>query len=69
MNGPASLPSVGVVIPVRDGAHLIGETIESVLWQTYRGPVSIVVVDDGSTDGVDELVGSKWPDVRVISIP
>lgn len=69
MSGPASLPSVGVVIPVRDGAHLIGETIESVLWQTYRGPVSIVVIDDGSTDGVDELVRAKWPDVRVISIP
>ena len=65
----SSLPSVGVVIPVRNGAHLIGETIESIRWQTYQGPVSVLVVDDGSTDGVAELVGKKWPEVRVVSIP
>ncbi|MGB0970949.1 MAG: glycosyltransferase family A protein [Mycobacterium sp.] len=65
----SSLPSVGVVIPVRNGAHIIGETLESVLWQTYRGPVSVVVVDDGSTDGIAELVSSRWPTVRVVSIP
>ena len=65
----SSLPSVGVVIPVRNGAHIIGETLESVLWQTYRGPVSVVVVDDGSTDGIAELVSSRWPAVRIVSIP
>lgn len=63
------LPSVGVVIPVRNGAHVIAETIESVLWQTYRGPVSIIVVDDGSTDGVAELVQARWPHITVNSIP
>ena len=69
MDDKLSLPSVGVVIPVRNGAHLIVETIESIRWQTYHGPVSVVVVDDGSTDGVAELLSTKWPDVRVISIP
>ncbi|MGD9622066.1 MAG: glycosyltransferase family A protein [Mycolicibacterium sp.] len=69
MEERSSLPSVGVVIPVRNGAHLIGETIESILWQTYQGPVSVVVVDDGSTDGVAGMVSGRWPAVRVISIP
>lgn len=69
MEDVPSLPSVGVVIPVRNGGHIIGETLESVLWQTYRGPVSVVVVDDGSTDGVAELVSSRWPTVHVVSIP
>lgn len=69
MHNQPPLPSVGVVIPVRDGAHLITETIESILWQTYGGPVSIVVVDDGSTDQVAELVRQRWSDIRVVSIP
>lgn len=62
-------PSVGVVIPVRNGAHIIAETVESILWQTYTGPVSVVVIDDGSTDGVAEMVRSRWPDLKVVSIP
>ncbi|MFN8088005.1 MAG: glycosyltransferase [Mycobacterium sp.] len=69
MSNTSSLPSIGVVIPVRNGAHLIPETVESIRWQTYQGSVSIVVVDDGSTDGVAELVRAKWPEIRVVSIP
>ena len=69
MEDHPSQPSVGVVVPVRNGAHLIAETLESILWQTYSGPVSIVVVDDGSTDGVADLVRTRWPGVDVLSIP
>ncbi|MEQ6901077.1 glycosyltransferase [Nocardioides sp. YIM 152588] len=65
----AALPSVGVVIPVRNGAHLVADTIESVLAQTYPGPVTVLLVDDASTDGTADLVRARWPEVRVMPIP
>jgi hopene-associated glycosyltransferase HpnB len=40
-----------VVIPARNEAAIIHETIASLLRQTYRGSIDIYVVDDASTDG------------------
>src|SRR3954468_14064804 len=48
-------PKVSIVIPTRDRAALLGETIESVLAQSYRNWEAIVV-DDNSTDGTVELM-------------
>ena len=46
---PALRPGISVVIPVKDRAHLLAETLRSVRQQTV--PVEeIVVVDDGSVD-------------------
>jgi hopene-associated glycosyltransferase HpnB len=44
-------PSVVCVIPARDEAESIGRAVRSLLDQAYAGPLSIVVVDDNSTDG------------------
>lgn len=44
-------PEIVVVVPARDEAAVIGETIRSLLAQDYPRPVRIVVVDDGSRDG------------------
>ena len=41
---------VTVVIPVFNLDAYLPDAIESVLQQNYAGPVSIVVLDDGSTD-------------------
>ena len=51
--GPAlqNWPKVTVVIPARDEAEGVGETIGSLLRQNYPGELSIVLVDDQSTDG------------------
>jgi glycosyltransferase involved in cell wall biosynthesis len=44
-------PLVSVVIPCYKQAQLLPEAIESVLQQTHA-PVELVVVDDGSPEGV-----------------
>ena len=44
-------PTVTVVIPARDEAELIGTAVRSHLTQSYPGQLSVVLVDDQSTDG------------------
>lgn len=56
---------VSVVIPAFNGAKYIGETIESILAQTYR-PLEVLVVDDGSTDATGEIVQRFGDPVRYI---
>lgn len=59
---------VSVVIPVRDGARHLGETLDSVLAQGE--PVGeIVVVDDGSTDDSADVARSRGALVRVLTQP
>jgi hopene-associated glycosyltransferase HpnB len=48
---PARWPSVAVVIPARNEADVIGASVRSLLQQDYPGPLTIVVVDDDSSDG------------------
>ncbi len=48
---PAAWPKLTVVIPARDEADGIGACIGSLLRQDYAGEWSIVLVDDGSSDG------------------
>ena len=51
----AERPLVSVIMPTYQGAAFVGETIESVLAQTYE-PIELVVVDDASTDGTPDIV-------------
>ena len=55
---------VSVVVVNYNGARTVLDTIDSLLRQ--RGvEVSIVVVDDGSTDGSPEAIARQFPDVEI----
>jgi len=49
--GPRPWPSVVAVVPARDEAAILPETLPALLAQDYPGPFSVVLVDDASTDG------------------
>jgi glycosyltransferase involved in cell wall biosynthesis len=46
---------VSVIIPCRNGAATLDETLDALAAQTYRGRWEVVFVDNGSTDGSAEL--------------
>jgi cellulose synthase/poly-beta-1,6-N-acetylglucosamine synthase-like glycosyltransferase len=54
--GFASAPRVAVIVPARNEADLIGQTIQSLLAQDYPGPLHIFVVDDQSSDQTAAVV-------------
>lgn len=50
-------PLISIIIPTFNRAELISETLDSILAQTYTN-WECIIVDDGSTDNTDEVVGS-----------
>lgn len=58
-------PIVSVIIPVYNGSAYIGKAIESALLQGV--PLEIIVIDDGSTDNLDDVL-KKYADTDVIRV-
>ena len=58
---------VSVIIPCYNGESFIGSAIESVLTQTHRD-FEVVVVDDGSRDRSEAVVGGFLSDPRVVLV-
>ncbi|TQE22344.1 glycosyltransferase [Streptomyces ipomoeae] len=52
---PDDWPYVCVVVPARDEAAVLPESLPSLLTQDYPGRAEVFLVDDGSSDGTGEL--------------
>ena len=61
---PCYLPKVSVVLPVWNQADLLGESIQSVLNQTYPN-LELIVVDDGSTQDLGPVLSQFSGDPRL----
>jgi hopene-associated glycosyltransferase HpnB len=60
-------PALCVVVPARNEAASIEESLESLLEQDYPGPYGVVLVDDRSSDGTGAIArGLSSPHLRVI---
>jgi glycosyltransferase involved in cell wall biosynthesis len=58
MNPPGI--ALSVVIATWNRKDMVKQAIDSVLGQQYEGPLEIVVVDDGSTDGTMEELSARY---------
>lgn len=56
-------PTVSVILPTYNRAHLVGRAIRSVLDQTYQD-FEVIIVDDGSRDNTEEIINS-FTDTRI----
>ncbi|MFC9237976.1 glycosyltransferase [Streptomyces decoyicus] len=52
---PERWPTVAVVVPARDEAAVLPDSLPSLLGQKYPGRAEVFLVDDGSTDGTGAL--------------
>jgi glycosyltransferase involved in cell wall biosynthesis len=62
-------PLVSVVIPVLNGAGTLGQQLEALAAQTFRGSWEVIVADNGSTDGTAEVVHDwkgRLPRLRLV---
>jgi hopene-associated glycosyltransferase HpnB len=48
-------PAVTAIIPARDEAECVGQTVGSLLRQDYPGPFQVIVVDDQSRDATAQV--------------
>ena len=52
---PDAWPDVVAVVPARNEAEMLPVTLPGLLGQEYPGPLTVIVVDDGSSDGTGEV--------------
>lgn len=65
---PETFPPVTAVVPARNEAALVGESIGSLLAQDYPGPFRVILVDDGSEDGTGTALPPS-PRLTVLRAP
>jgi GT2 family glycosyltransferase len=67
MTRSSDKPLASVIIPNWNGAHHLPVCLDSLRAQTYAH-VEVVLVDNGSTDGSQELVTDHYPEVRLLAL-
>ncbi len=60
-------PDVSVIVPTYNRHHLIKETLDSVLSQTFTN-YEIIVVDDASTNKTADWIEENYPQVKLIRL-
>ncbi len=58
--------SISVIIPVYNRSTLIGRALKSIYNQTYSAK-EIILVNDGSTDGLEALINKEHPAVTLLN--
>jgi len=61
-------PTVSVIVPCYNRAHLIGRAFESLRRQTYRD-FEVVLGDDASTDDTVAVAQKTWHEIKVARLP
>jgi biofilm PGA synthesis N-glycosyltransferase PgaC len=68
VDGP--MPGITILVAAYNEEENIASTVESLARQHYPGPMQVIVIDDGSTDGtamVLQTLHYRW--LRVINLP
>ena len=60
-----SSPRISAIIPTFNRAHLLPRAVDSILSQTLP-PHSVIIVDDGSTDGTEKLIKKNYPEIKYL---
>ena len=60
-----SSPRISAIIPTFNRAHLLPRAVDSILSQTLP-PHSVILVDDGSTDGTEKLIKKNYPEIKYL---
>ena len=55
---PAAWPSVVAVVPARDEAAILPQTLPTLLTQEYQGQLTVLLVDDESSDGTADIAAA-----------
>src|SRR5580658_9607546 len=59
---PGRWPDVAAVIPARNEAAMLPVVLPALLGQDYPGTLTVIVVDDCSTDGTAEVAAALAPE-------
>ena len=68
---PDAWPDVVAVVPARNEAEMLPVTLPALLGQDYPGPLTVIVVDDGSSDGTSEVaarIAGSLPGSRALRV-
>src|SRR5690242_10603947 len=59
---------LSIVIPNWNGARFLPTCLDSLQQQTYA-PLEVIVVDNASQDGSQDLLKTRYPWVKLIELP
>lgn len=68
MNENKDLPLISIGVSAYNRANYLPQCLDSLLAQTYKN-CEIIVIDDGSTDNTEELMRSKYPQIKYVRQP